>query len=157
MSSRLFQEIREKRGWAYAIHSSLCHYRETGALTVTAGIRPDSLIACLKLVKREIDRLTQQKPSPRELKRASEYLWGQIALSLEQTTARMIWRGERLITRGIVVDPEELHEKILKVTPDDIVRMARRLFRGGGYCLSVLGPYPPEKSILNQLEAIVEL
>ncbi len=157
MSSRLFQEIREKRGWAYAIHSALGHYRETGALTVTAGIRPDSLTACLKLVKREINRLTQQEPSRRELKRASEYLWGQTALSLEQTSARMIWRGERLITRGTVVDPEKLHEKIMRVTPDDIVRMARRLFRGTEYCLSVLGPHSPKKSLLNQLDAIVEL
>ena len=157
MSSRLFQEIREKRGWAYAVRSDICHYRDTGALTVTAGIRPDSLVDCLKLVNRELQRLTEKKPSRRELQRAREYLWGQTALSLEQTAARMIWRGEKLITRGLVVNPEKLHEKILRVTPDDIVRVARRLFRPEKFCLSVVGPYSPKKSLINRLSEIINL
>jgi predicted Zn-dependent peptidase len=157
MSSRLFQEIREKRGWAYAIHSELCQYRETGALTVTAGILPDTLVPSLKLVTRELLRLTREEPSRRELRRAQEYLWGQTALSLEQTAARMIWRGEKLITRETVVDPRRLREKVFKVTPADIISQARRIFRGRKFCLSVLGPYPPEDSLIRRLSGIITL
>ena len=126
-SSRLFQEVREKRGLAYEIESSLAPYRETGAFTIYAGTRPDNLEAVLGLVRQEAGRMVSAGISADELERARSYAVGQLIISMEATHARMARIG-RWAVEGVV--PKSLDESIAAyeaVTVEDVNRVARRI------------------------------
>ena len=95
MSSRLFQVVREDRGLAYSIYSSLGFFDDAGSLTISAGLDVDNLPKTLKLVMRELSRLVEPPPGAVELRRARDYVIGQIDLSLESTDNQMMWLGEQ--------------------------------------------------------------
>ena len=95
MSSRLFQVVREDRGLAYSIYSSLSYFDDAGILTISAGLDLDNLTKTIKLVMRELSRLTKTLPTAAELRRARDYVTGQIDLGLESTDNQMMWLGEQ--------------------------------------------------------------
>ena len=94
MSSRLFQVVREDRGLAYSIYSTPSFFQDTGDLVISAGLDTDNLPRTLRLILRELRRLTQSPPSAAELRRARDYVIGQINLSLESADSQMNWLGE---------------------------------------------------------------
>lgn len=143
MSSRLFQEIREKRGWVYSVRSALEFYEDTGAVLIGAGLLPSRLESSLGLICRQMNKLRRLPPSRRELQRAKEYYLGQFALSSEQTTTRMIRRGDNLLGADKVVAADEVVKKIQRITPENIRKIAGKIFRPGKLCLAVVGPLPP--------------
>jgi len=93
MSSRLFQVVREDRGLAYNIYSSLSFFDDTGDLVISAGLDAENGDKTLSLIRRELRRLTITTPSASELRRARDYVIGQIDLSLENTESLMMWLG----------------------------------------------------------------
>src|SRR5207248_10297364 len=97
-SSRLFQEIREKRGMAYAVYSFASQYTDTGQIGVYVGTREENLEACLEIVAHEIADIAAGNVKERELTRAKENLKGRIVLSMESTSNRMTRLGKSLIT-----------------------------------------------------------
>jgi len=139
MSSRLFQNVREKRGLAYAVFSGLSAYRDAGSFTVYAGCSNDAVEQVIDLVVEEL-RGVKQAPVPvAELQRAKDHLKGSLMLSLENTASRMshIARQEIYFERQFGLD--ETLQGIEKVTPDEVQRVAADLFRDGALAATVLG------------------
>jgi predicted Zn-dependent peptidase len=151
MSSRLFQNVREKRGLAYAVFSGLNAYRDAGALTIYAGCATDSVGQVLDLV---VDELKGMKTAPvtgEELRRAKDHLKGSLMLSLENTASRMshLARQEIYFERQFGLD--ETLEGIEAVTPEDLMRVAGELFSNGSLAATVLGPAMAETLTTERL------
>lgn len=143
MSSRLFQVVREKHGLAYSVHSS-CHlFRDTGALTITAGLDRRNYVKAMKLITKELSRLKKSKIGVGELKRAKEYLIGQIRLGMESTTSNMMWLGDHTLSYGRLIAPEETINTVSKVTADDINRLANAVLKPRRISVSIVSPKLP--------------
>src|SRR5499427_294134 len=139
MSSRLFQNVREKRGLAYAVFSGLSAYRDAGNFTVYAGCSNDAVSEVIDLVVEEL-RTVRRAPVPdAELQRAKDHLKGSLMLSLENTASRMshIARQEIYFDRQFGLD--ETLQGIEVVTSKEVQRVATDLFRGGALAATVLG------------------
>ena len=149
MSSRLFQVIREDRGLAYSIQSSLCFFDDAGALTISAGLEAEKLPQVLKLISRELRLLTKTPPSPAELRRARDYVIGQIELSLESTTNQMMWIGEQYLNYGKIASPRELEERLNEVKASQIRAVAQDFFRTERLNVALVSPLKSEKGLLD--------
>ena len=139
MSSRLFQNIREKRGLAYAVFSGLSAYRDAGAFTVYAGCANDAVGEVVDLVVDELRTIRRAPVPPPELRRAKDHLKGSLMLSLESTASRMsnLARQEIYFDRQFSLD--ETVQGVERVTSDDLQRVATDLFRTGELSATVLG------------------
>ena len=140
MSSRLFQNIREKRGLAYAVSSSLTAYHDVGSLTVYAGCDGAAVSQVIDLVVEEFRTLKQRPMPDEELQRAKDHLKGSLVLGLESTTSRMsqLARSEMYFGRQIALS--ETLDAIERVTCDDVLRVAADLFQAGALAGTVVGP-----------------
>jgi predicted Zn-dependent peptidase len=140
MSSRLFQEIRERRGLAYAVWSERTHYEEVGALTVSVGTAPEHAAEVLGLVQAELDRLGEKGITERELEVAKGHLRAETLLSLEDSGARMSRIGSSLLLHGRVLTVEELLAKVQAVTLEDVAEVAATV-AARPRTVSVVGPF----------------
>jgi predicted Zn-dependent peptidase len=139
MSSRLFQNVREKRGLAYAVFSGLSAYRDAGTFTIYAGCSNEAVGQVIDLVVEELRAVKQTSVLPAELQRAKDHLKGSLMLSLENTASRMshLARQEIYFDRQFGLD--ETLQGIERVTVDDVQRVAVDLFRSGSLAATVLG------------------
>jgi predicted Zn-dependent peptidase len=139
MSSRLFQNIREKRGLAYAVFSGLSAYRDAGSMTIYAGCANDVVGELIDLVISELRRLKDEALPEPELRRAKDHLKGSLMLNLESTSSRMshLARQEIYFDRQFGLD--ETLDGVERVTADDASRVARDLFTDGALAATVLG------------------
>jgi len=140
MSSRLFQEVREKRGLCYAIYSFLTSYSDTGLLAVTAAVSPENLAALLKTVKLELNRLADQEVNSLELQAAQEYFRRALFLSSEDNDNRMIRLAKNEINLGCFIPYEEIIANLQAVTAAQIQQLAHKLFHLPNWTLVFLGP-----------------
>lgn len=120
MSSRLFQTVREKHGLAYSIHSGVQLHADTGVLQISAGLDRKRSTKALSLILKELDRFRCRPVGTGELKRAKDYLLGQLRIGLESTSHQMMWIGENILSYGRFVDPAETIEATQRVTADDV-------------------------------------
>jgi predicted Zn-dependent peptidase len=127
-SSRLFQEVREKRGLAYNVYSFQSMYAGTGQVGLYLGTRPDNVVRAMAVVADELERMRQDPASADELARSKENVKGRIVLSLESTTARMNRLGASVLADMPLMSVDEVIERIDAVTLDDIAVLARELF-----------------------------
>jgi predicted Zn-dependent peptidase len=127
-SSRLFQEVREKRGLAYSVYSFQSTYAGTGQVGLYLGTRPDNVVRAMKVVADELARMREDPASPDELARSKENVKGRVVLSLESTTARMNRLGASVLADMPLLSVDEVIEKIDAVTLDDVAALARDLF-----------------------------
>jgi predicted Zn-dependent peptidase len=144
MSSRLFQNVREKRGLAYAVFSGLSAYRDAGNITIYAGCSNEAVPEVVDLCVEEL-RVLKQAPVPdAELRRAKDHLKGSLMLSLENTASRMshLARQEIYFERHFGLD--ETLAGVERVTSADLTRVATDLFANGSLAATVLGPSPAE-------------
>jgi predicted Zn-dependent peptidase len=139
MSSRLFQNIRERQGLAYAIYSDLNPYRDTGCLSVYAGTSRESAAKVVQCVVNEFRNLKSQDVPEEELRRCKDQLKGSLMLSLESSTARMsnLARQEMYFDRFYTMD--ELLQKIEAVKAEDIRQLANEFFHTESIAVTVLG------------------
>ncbi len=139
MSSRLFQNIRERQGLAYAIYSDLSPYRDTGCLCVYAGTSRESAGKVVQSVVRELFRLKSETVSAEELRRSKDQLKGSLMLSLESSTSRMsnLARQEMYFDHFFTLD--ELIERIEAVSADELRAMAEEFFKTESIAVTVLG------------------
>ncbi len=142
MSSRLFQNIREKRGLAYAVFSNLSNYRDAGCLSVYAGTSTQTARQVIQLILDEFRQLKSKPIEKEELGRAKDYLKGSLLLSLESTPSRMsnLARQEMYFGRSFSLD--EIARKIDAVTRGAVIEVARDLLEPRRIGLTVLGPGP---------------
>jgi len=139
MSSRLFQNIREKQGLAYAVYSELSPYRDSGLLSIYAGTARESAEKLVRSVAAEFRSLKEQPVSEEELRRAKDHLKGSLLLSLESTSSRMsnLARQEMYFGRFFTLD--EIGASIEQVARDEVQGLAQEFFRPEQIAISVLG------------------
>jgi predicted Zn-dependent peptidase len=151
MSSRLFQNVREKRGLAYSISSGVTSYSDAGSLTVYAGTSLDAVPEVVALIVEELKRVKGERIPEDELRRAKDHLKGSLMLSLENTGSRMSYLARQEIYFRRTFSLDETLGAIEAVTGDDVQRIADDLFKGdlGMSLLGNLKGYRPKPSQLR--------
>ncbi len=139
MSSRLFQNIREKRGLVYSIFSGLNLYHDAGALVVYAGMAPENACTVIELTLREFRKLREKPVPSEELERAKENLKGSILLGLESSSSRMTHLAQQQIYFGRCYPMEEILDKIERVKARAIRELANKIFASTSLTLTALG------------------
>jgi len=140
MASRLFQEIREKRGLVYSVYSTHQTYRGGGLFTIAAATRPSNAGEVLRLIREELAQIVQSGVLADEVVRAKEHLKGGLLLSLESTSTRMLRLGRTELVSGRPVPPREVIEKIDAVQDAEVNAVARTIFAPDRLAVTVLGP-----------------
>ncbi|MFH1078083.1 MAG: pitrilysin family protein [Patescibacteria group bacterium] len=145
MSSRLFIEIRERRGLCYSIHASHETLEDTGAFTVSAGLDRTRLPEAIAAILREFKKTTKTLVGADELRRAKDNLAGRIALSFEDSATQAEWFGRQWTFLKSLETPDEKLRRIEKVTPAQIRRVAAAVFRPERMATAVIGPFTKQK------------
>jgi predicted Zn-dependent peptidase len=138
MSSRLFQNIREKRGLVYSIESSLNLYRDAGTLVVSAAAAPKAAARVVRLILKEFRRLREDLVSAAELRRAKDFVEGSLMLGLESSGSRMTHLAQQQLYFGRLFSVQETIACLEKVTKSDIRRLANELFLSSSINLAAL-------------------
>jgi len=141
MSSRLFQEIREKRGKAYSVYSFSSAYRDVGYFGVYAGTSVESTREVVELVLKELKSLADGKITGEELGRTQGQLVGSMLLGLESTDSWMSHVARNEIYYGKTISTDEICQGVRAVTRADVIDLARSLFRSGAPTLTLLGDF----------------
>jgi len=139
-SSRLFQEIRERRGLAYSVYTFASMYQETGEVGVYVGTREEHVGTCLGIIAEQIGDLAQGGVGEAELRRAKENLKGRIMLSLESTSNRVTRLGKSLITDMELLTPEEVIARVDAVSADQVAALAAELHAPERLAVAGIGP-----------------
>lgn len=155
-SSRLFQEVREERGLAYAVYSFTSGYRDTGQVGLYVGTRADNLAPAMAVVGTELARLRGAPASAEELRRAKENLKGRVVLALESTGARMNRLGSEMLAGEPLLTLDEVTERIDAVTLEDLAELTAELWAPERICAAGIGP-DPARFDLALAEAVPEL
>jgi predicted Zn-dependent peptidase len=139
MSSRLFQNIREKQGLAYAVYSELSMYTDTGCMAIYAGTSVETAAKVVESIIQELRELKQNLVPAEELRRAKDHLKGSFVLGLESTSSRMgnLARQELYYKRFFTID--EMLESIERVTASEVQRIAQEFFEPKHITLAMLG------------------
>lgn len=142
MSSRLFVEVREKRGLSYMIRAGSSSYRDVGIQHIQAGLDPARLFEALQVIKAEVQRIATEPVTQEELESAKSNLAGRLALSLEDSSAKAEWYGKQFLFNKKIETPEAIIEKIQSVTKGEVLRLAKQIFNMKEMRLAVIGPLP---------------
>lgn len=155
MSSRLFDEVREKRGLAYSIGSGVKYLKDTGMFLVRAGVDSANLVAAVDVVLAELRKIKEEGVTADEFKRARDFYLGQVLMGLEDSMDHMLWIGESTITRDRMKTLEEIVEKVNRVTMADLKRVAQEILNPRHYNFAVVGPTTDDQQ--QQLNKILEI
>ena len=151
MSSRLFVEVREKRGWAYRIGTGATAYHETGDFTTSAGLTTQHLVPALEIILAEHKRLLEEPVSPKELAKTKDYINGKFVIGLEPSDAQASYYGEQELLEERTQTPEERLAKIDAVTSKQIRRVAQEIFRPERLNMAVIAPASVAESDLQKI------
>lgn len=151
MSSRLFQSLRERYGYCYSVQSSTVLLEETGALSIFADLDPLKLPSAIKVIRRELSRLCEKKPSKAELRRARDFTIGQTQISLDSATQQISWMAESLMSHGRVEAPREVEQGIFDVTPEEIQAVALACFSPNRTGVALVGPQYDKASVRRMI------
>jgi len=148
MSSRLFTEVREKRGLAYSVSSDSTNYEDTGYMDTYAGVDPKRAVEATKVILDQHYGLASgtYPIEEKELTKAKEYIKGHLALGLENTKAINGFFGVRYLKLGRIDTPDEIYKAIDEVRVDDVLKLAKRVFRKENLNLAVIGPYKKQEN-----------
>ena len=139
-SSRLFQEIREKRGMAYSVYTYSSQYADTGQIGLYVGTREENLVECLEIAAAELSDIGRGNVRDDELARAKENLKNRILLSLESTSSRMTRLGKSTITETPLMRPEEIVRRLEAVTAAEVAELADELLAPDRLSVAGIGP-----------------
>ena len=139
MSSRLFQEVREKRGLVYSIFSTTSTFRDFGISYVYAGCGRENLKQVVDLTLEQFSKIKKEGLTKEEISRGREFLKGTMVLGLESTSSRMSWMARSEFYHGRMITIDEIFEKIDAVKPDDIIRLANEYYKNEYLTLAVIG------------------
>lgn len=153
MSSRLFIQVRERRGLAYHVNANFGVYKDTGAFTVYAGAKLEKVMEVLEVIKAELERITAEKVTEDELKKAKEMIRGGLAIRSESTNFLAEYFGTTFILDRKIETFEEFMQKIDTVTIDQVQDVAKELFQKIKFNLQIIGPFKNPKPFLKILEA----
>jgi predicted Zn-dependent peptidase len=153
MSSRLFKEVREKRGLAYAVGSGISLHHDLGLFGISAGVSPENAPETLKVIVQELRKMADEPVGNDELAKAKEFRVGNFRLSLESPMSLAQRAGEALLTMGEIEPVDEVVAKLEAVTPNDLQKVAGDTFHADNIAVSVVGPGVAEEEIGQLLAA----
>ena len=145
MSSRLFIEVRERRGLAYYVRSGTWYFRDAGVLTASAGVQVAKIDEAIQVILNEFRRLTTTPVSAEELDRAKKNLRGSLYLGLEDSMSVADYLAEQALLEDSIEQPEEVVKEREQVTISQIQNLAKELIDSDGLYLTILGPYDDPK------------
>jgi len=140
MSSRLFKEVRERRGLAYSVGCGVVRFQDVGALTASAGVSPENVVQTTEVMLGEFRKLAEESVGEEELTKARDYSVGNFRLGLEDSMSVARWVGESLTTAGEVYDVEDVVRRLRSITAADIQALAGELFVGNDLSIALTGP-----------------
>jgi predicted Zn-dependent peptidase len=153
MSSRLFVEVREKRGLAYMIRAGSTALRDVGVVHIQAGLDPLRFGEAVQVIKAEIIRIAGEPVTDEELENAKSNLAGRLALSLEDSSTQAEWYGKQYLFNKKMEKPEDVIKELNKVTKADVQRLAKQLFLMNEMRLAVIGPLP-KAEVLGMVKGV---
>ena len=145
MSSRLFINIRERKGLAYFIRADNAIYEDAGGFIVQAGIDKKRIYEALEAIMAELSEVAKNGVSKKELKKAQDYLAGRVALDLEDSSSMASWYGKQELLMKKMETPEEKLREYRQVNEADMKRVARNLFQTNRFNLTIIGPFKDKK------------
>ncbi len=151
MSSRLFQEIREKRGLVYSVYGYFRQYADVGQGVVYAGTDLQRVDETIEAILIELEKLRREEVPADELQRTKELRKGRILMGMEDSRSVAGWIGSQELTFGDILTPEEVMEKIDAVRADEMLELARELIREDQLSLALVGPYDDVEHFRSQL------
>lgn len=152
MSSRLFLEVRERRGLAYSVFTIMDAYAECGYLAVQAGVEHKNLEETVRIILREYKKIATEKISDKELKKAKEYIKGKSVMGMEASDEVAMFFTEQAVKKKKILTVAEVFRQIDKVTANDILRVAKVVFRENTLNLAVIGPHKDGKKLQKLLK-----
>jgi len=153
MSSRLFLEVRERRGLAYYVYAVNSSYTDTGTLVSQAGVDLNRADEAVGVIAQEFRKLAAEQVPSEELEKARALAKGRFVLQTESPNGLMLFGLRREVLEGRAAEPDELLAGLDAVTADDVQRVARDVLDGEGIRLAVIGPFDDEDRFLSQLAA----
>ena len=154
MSSRLFEELREKKSLCYDISTELRKYKDSGAFLIHLGLDKSKITVAIRSILKELNKLKRNNLLSKELDRAKDYLLGQITMSLERPQGRMFYLAESYVTLGKIYPIEEIKKRIESITPLGIKRLAKRIFKFQDMCISCVGDI--EDNLGDEIRTIIK-
>ncbi|MDP3730302.1 MAG: pitrilysin family protein [Candidatus Omnitrophota bacterium] len=151
MSSRLFHVVRDELALCYEISSSVRKYEDAGAFVIGAGLDESNLIKALEVIFKELNRIKSEPIPDEELNRAKEFYKGQLLFTMEDTMSRMLWLGEKIISKEKELDVKKIVDRIARINKDDIMRVAGTIFKNESMNLAVIGPVKDESGLKGVL------
>ncbi|MEK7681186.1 MAG: pitrilysin family protein [Patescibacteria group bacterium] len=151
MSSRLFVEVREKRGLAYMVHAGGSSFREVGQAVVQAGLDPSRLGDAFKVIRQELEKISTEPVTAKELENSKNFIAGHMALGMEDSSAQAQWFVKQFLFFKKMETYEDVIEEIKKVKIEDVQKLAQRFFKFNQMRIAVISPLSKEK-ILSMLK-----
>lgn len=152
MSSRLFNEVREKRGLAYEIGTQVKRFKETGAFVIHAGMDNQKTLETVEVILKELKKIKNEPPDVDEFRRAKEFYTGQLALALEETVDHMLWIGESTIALNKTYTLEDILKEVDRIDIPDLLQLANRIFGSNCFNLALIGPQiEKDRERINQI------
>lgn len=139
MSSRLFRLLRDEHGLVYNVYSSPSFVEDAGDWSIVAGMDETNTLKTLRIILKELKKLTQTKPSVREVKIAKEFLIGQLLIGLETSESQMNWLGEQLSGYRRAIPIEDTINGLRAVTSEDVMSIAKEVFKPQKAALALIG------------------
>lgn len=153
MSSRLFEEIREKRALCYEVSTEVRKFRDTGGFIIHTGLDKRNIDVALARTLVELKKIKTREVGNKELSRAKDYLLGQIAMGLERPQGMMFYTAESFVSLGKIYEFAQIKKEIEKIEPCDIKRVAQSIFSFGDMCISCI--VDDEKGVREKIEKVV--
>lgn len=151
MSSRMFLEIRERRGLAYAVSSGCDFQSDIGSFYIYAGLNSKKIREAIKVILDEYQKIASEKVLEEELQKAKDFLRGRTELALEDSNSVAHWIANDFVLRGKVSDPPRELKKYEAVTPEDIQRVAMDIFKNEKLNLAIIGPHAKDEEQIRKL------
>jgi predicted Zn-dependent peptidase len=152
-SSRLFQELREKRGLCYSVSTHPSSFKDTGMVNISLGLEQRNVEKSLRLILSTFEDLKKRPVSPAELKRAKQYAVGTSRMSLERTSTQNMRLGGSVLIYGRIIDPEEIHSRLRDVTCEEVQAAAKDFLDAHCATAAIVGPAPDETAIKGILQS----
>jgi predicted Zn-dependent peptidase len=153
MSSRLFIEIRERRGLAYFVHTSVDTYQDCGYIATQAGVEHNKIEQAIKAILLEYKKIATQQVETKELQKAKDYVKGRAVMGFEASDDVAMFFIDQEMHKEKILTPKEVFEMVDAVTVDDILRVSKDIFRNDKLNLAIVGPH---KNI-KKLEALLKI
>jgi len=149
MSSRLFTEVRERRGLAYSVRASLSPYQDVGNVAIQAGLTKAKLDLGITVILKELGKAVKAGVTAEELTRAKEYIKGKTVLGLEESSALAEFFAKQELLQRKILTPEERLARVDAVTREDVKAVAREVFRTNGMSAALIGPFKDKKRFMK--------